>query len=110
MQLHHARAIEGPALFVDEPSQLSRSVADAGVVEGPALSGDEPGELSKSVVDARAVEGPALSVDEPGKLSKTVADARAVEGLCCFRLACYLCIVVCFTRDQQSITSLFPAI
>ena len=53
------------------------SSADARAVEGPALSVDEPGELSKSVADARAVEGPALSVDEPGELSKSVADARA---------------------------------
>ena len=49
-------------------------------VEGPAMSVDEPGELSKSVADARAVEGPALSVDEPSELSKSVADAKAVEG------------------------------
>ena len=33
------------------------SSADARAVEGPALSVDEPSELSKSVADARAVEG-----------------------------------------------------
>ena len=38
----YARAVEGPALSVDEPSELSKSVADARAVEGPALSGDEP--------------------------------------------------------------------
>ena len=38
---------------------------------------DEQSDLLKSVVDARAVEGPALSVDEPSELSKSVADARA---------------------------------
>ena len=76
-------------MFVDEPSELSKSVADAGAVEGPALFVDEPSELSKSVADARAVEGPALSVDEPSEQSKSVADARAVEGLCFFRLACF---------------------
>ena len=36
----------------------SKSVADARAVEGPALFVDEPSELSKSVADARAVEGP----------------------------------------------------
>ena len=35
----------------------SKSVAYARVVEGPALFVDEPSELSKSVADARAVEG-----------------------------------------------------
>ena len=60
----------------------SKSVADARVVEGPALSVDEPSELLKSVADARAVEGPELSVDEPSEQSKSVVDARAVEGLC----------------------------
>ena len=50
---------------------------------------DEPSELSKSVADTRRVEGPALSVDEPSELSESVADARAVEGLCFFRLACF---------------------
>ena len=49
-------------MFVDEPSELSKSVADARAVEGSALSVDEPSDLSKSVADARAVEGPALSV------------------------------------------------
>ena len=73
-------------MFVDEPSELSKSVADARAVEGPALSVDEPSEL-KSVAETRAVEGPALSVDEPSKQSKPIADARAVEGLCFFRLA-----------------------
>ena len=58
----------------------SKSVADARAVEGPALFVDEPSELSKSEADARAVEGPALSVDEPSKQSKSVADARAVEA------------------------------
>ena len=84
-----ARAVEGPALFVDEPSELSKSVADARAVEGPALIVDEPSDLSKSVADARAVEGPALSVDEPSELSKSVANARAVEVLCLFHLACF---------------------
>ena len=67
----------------------SNSVANERAVEGPALSVDEPSELSKSVADARAVEGPALSVDEPSEQSKSVADARAVEGLCFYRLACF---------------------
>ena len=53
------------------------------------MSVDEPSELSKSVADAGAVEGPASSINEPGKLSKSVADARAVEGLCFYRLACF---------------------
>ena len=35
----------------------SKSVADARAVEGPALFVDEPSEQSKSVADARAVEG-----------------------------------------------------
>ena len=57
-------------MFVDEPSELSKkSVADARAVDGPALSVDEAGELSKSVADARAVEGPALSVGEPSEQS-----------------------------------------
>ena len=73
-------------MFVDEPSELSKSVADARAVEGPALSVDEPSELSTSVADARAVEGPALSVDEPSEQSKSVADARAVEACGCFAL------------------------
>ena len=59
--------------------KLSKSVADARAVEGPALSVDEPSEL-KSISEARAVEGPALSVDEPSKQSKSVADAGAVEA------------------------------
>ena len=46
----------------------SKSLADARAVEGPALSVDEPSDLLKSVVDARAVEGPALSVDEQREL------------------------------------------
>ena len=33
----------------------SKSVADASAVEGPALSVDEPSEQSKSVAEARAV-------------------------------------------------------
>ena len=64
-------------------------MADARAVEGPALSVDEPSELLESVADARAVEGPALSVDGPSEQSKSVADARALEGLCCFHLACF---------------------
>ena len=48
---------------------------------------DEPSELLESVADARAVEGPALSVDEPSEQSKSVAYARALEGLCFSRLA-----------------------
>ena len=76
-------------MSVDEPGELSKSVADARAVEGPALFVDEPGELSKSVVETRAVEGSALSVDEPSELSRSVADARAIEGLCFFRLACF---------------------
>ena len=36
----------------------SKSVADARAVEGPALFVDEPSEL-KSVAETRAVEGPA---------------------------------------------------
>ena len=56
----YARAVKGPALFVDsdEPSELSKSVADARAVEGLALSVDEPSELM-SVAETRAVEGPA---------------------------------------------------
>ena len=53
------------------------------------MSVDEPSELSKSVADARAVEGPALSVDEPGEQSRSVSYARAVEYLCFYRLACF---------------------
>ena len=60
----------------------SKSVANARAVEGPALFVDEPGELSKTMADAREAEGPAFSVDEPNELSKSVADARAVQGLC----------------------------
>ena len=75
----------------------SKSVADARAVEGPALSVDEPSELLKSVAKTRAVEGPALSVDEPGELSKSVADARAVKGLCFFRLACF-----CFAAGKAA--------
>ena len=96
------RAVEGPALFVDEPSEQSKSVADARAVEGlcffrlacfrfaadkaasPVVHGVKQ---SKSVADARAVEGPALFVDEPSELSKSVADARAVEGPYFYRLA-----------------------
>ena len=63
----------------------SKSVADARAVEGPALSVDEPSEL-KSVAETRAIEGPALSVDEPSEQSKSVADARAVEACVCFAL------------------------
>ena len=37
----------------------SKSIADARAVEGPALFVDEPSELLESVADARAVEGPA---------------------------------------------------
>ena len=76
-------------MSVDEPSEQSKSVADARAVEGPALSINEPGKLSKSVADRRAVEGPALSVDEPSEPLKSVADATAVEGLCFYRLACF---------------------
>ena len=47
----------------------SKSVADARAVEGLALSVGEPSEQSKSVADARAVEGPALSVGEPSEQS-----------------------------------------
>ena len=62
-------------MIVDEPSELSnlKSVADARAVEGPALFVDEPSDLLKSVVDARAVEGPALSADESSEQSKSVA-------------------------------------
>ena len=42
----YARAVEGPALFVNEPSELPKSVAYARAVEGPALFVDEPSELS----------------------------------------------------------------
>ena len=35
----------------------SKSAADARAVEGPALSVNEPSEQSKSVADARALEG-----------------------------------------------------
>ena len=37
----------------------SKSVADARAVEGPVLFVDEPSEQSKFVADVRAVEGPA---------------------------------------------------
>ena len=75
-------------MSVDEPSEQSKSVADARAVEGPASSINEPGKLSKSVADASAVEGPspALSVDEASEQPKSVANARAVEGLCFFAL------------------------
>ena len=91
----YARAVKGPALFVDEPSEQSKSVADARAVEGlcffrlacfrfaavkaasPVVHGVKQ---SKSVAEARAVEGPVLFVDEPSELSKSVVDARAVEG------------------------------
>ena len=68
-----------------ELCELSKSVADARAVEGPALSVDEPSEL-KSVAETRAIEGPALSVDEPSEQSKSVADAEAVEACVCFAL------------------------
>ena len=82
-------------MSVDEPSEQSKSVADARAVEGlcyfrlacfrfaagtaasPVVQGVKQ---SKSVADARAVEGPALFVDEPSELLESVADARAVEG------------------------------
>ena len=82
------RAVEGPALFVDEPSELSKSVADARAVEGPYFyplaffrfaAGKAASPVvydvkqSKSVADASAVEGPALSVDEPIEQLKSVA-------------------------------------
>ena len=42
-------------MSIDEPSELSKkSVADARAVEGPALSVDEPSEL-ESVAETRAV-------------------------------------------------------
>ena len=44
-------------MSVVEPSEL-KSVSEARAVEGPALSVDEPSEQSKSVSDAGAVEGP----------------------------------------------------
>ena len=89
-----ARAVEDPALFVDEPSEQSMSVADARAVEGLCFfrlacfrfaAGKAASPVvhdmkqSKSVADARAVEGPALFVDEPSEQLKSVADARAVE-------------------------------
>ena len=71
----------------------SKSVADARAVEGPALSVDEPSEQLKSVADARAVEGLCLFPLRSGqgsqprgamvhdvKQSESVADVRAVEG------------------------------
>ena len=73
----------------------SKSVADARAVDGPALSVDEPRELSKSVADARAVEGLCFSrlacfrfaagkaaspMVHDVKQSKSIAYARAVEG------------------------------
>ena len=75
-------------MSVDEPSEQSKSVADARAVEGlcffrlacfrfatgkaasPVVHGVKQ---SKSVVEARAVEGPALSVDEPSEHLKSVA-------------------------------------
>ena len=51
------------------------------------MSVDEPSVLSKSVAETRSVEGPALSVDEPGEPSKFVGNAKTVEGLCFYRLA-----------------------
>ena len=83
-----ARAIEGPALSVDEPSEQSKSVADARAVEGlwffrlacfRFAAGKAASPVvydvnqSKSVADASAVEGPALSVDEPSQHLKSVA-------------------------------------
>ena len=73
----------------------SKSVADARAVEGPALSVDEPSEQSKSVAYAGAVEGLCFyrlagfrfavgKAASPGvhdvKQSESVADVRAVEG------------------------------
>ena len=90
-----ARAVEGPALSVDEPGEQSKSVADARAVRGPCFyrlacfrfaAGKAASPVvydvkqSRYVADARAVEGPALFVDEPSEQSKSVADARAVEG------------------------------
>ena len=75
--------------------KLLKAVADARAVEGPALSVDEPSKQSKSVAYAREVEslcfyrlacfrfaaGKAKSpVVHDVKQSKSVADARAVEG------------------------------
>ena len=75
-----ARAVEGPAFFVDEPSELSKTIADTRAVEGLCFyrlscflfaTGKAASPVvydvkqSKSVADARAVEGPAFSVDEP---------------------------------------------
>ena len=56
-------------MSVDEPSELLKSVADARAVEGPALSVDESGEL-KSVSETRSIESPQLSVDEPSELQE----------------------------------------
>ena len=55
-------------MFVEEPSEQSRSVSDARAVEGPALSVDVPSKL-KSIAETRAFEGPALSVGEPSEQS-----------------------------------------
>ena len=77
-------------MSVDEPSELSKSVADARAVEGLCYfllacfrlaAGKAASPVvhdvkqSKSVADARAVEGPALFIDEQSQLSKSVADA-----------------------------------
>ena len=81
---------DGPALSVDEPSEQSKSVADARAVETRSLcffrlacfrfaAGKAASPVvydvkqSKSVADASAVEGPALSVDEPSQHKKSVA-------------------------------------
>ena len=79
-------------MSVDEPSEQSKSVADARAVEGLCFyrlacfrfaAGKAASPVvhdvkqSKSIADASAVEGPAWSVDEPSKLSKSVVDARA---------------------------------
>ena len=82
-------------MSVDDPSELSRSVAYARAVQVEGLCfyrlacfGFAAGKAaspvvhdvkqSKSVADARAVEGPALSVDEPSELLKSVADAKSL--------------------------------
>ena len=77
-----SRRLEGPALSVDEPSELSKSVADARAVEGLFFfplacfhfaAGKAASPMvhdvkqSKSVANERAVEGPALSVDDPSE-------------------------------------------
>ena len=80
----YAKSCTLAATSVYEPSEQSKSVADARAVEGLCFfrlacfrfaAGKAASPVvhdvkqSKSVADARAVEGPALLINEPGKTS-----------------------------------------